>query len=105
VDSFVILDEDSFVRCLEDYPQSLLALFQPLLYTLALGNVADVALNDVMPVFPIDITGELYIPLLSRFGLKRHIFVMDIARRLQLSKHSLAHILFLEQADFPEFLS
>lgn len=56
-----------------------------------------------MPVFLINVTDEFHIPSLSRFGLKRHIFVTNIACRLQLLKRTPAFVLILEQADLPEF--
>ena len=74
------------------------------LCTFACGDVANVALNDVMAVFRIDVADKLHFAVLSLFGLERQVFVTDIAFLLQFSKSVSASCHIREQADFPEFL-
>jgi len=52
----------------------------------ALGDVADVALNDLLVAFLVEVADKLHVPALSIFGLKRQVFVADITLLLQLFK-------------------
>ena len=70
---------------------------------LALSEVTNVALNDLMAVFLINVADKLHFPTLSFFGLELQFLIADIAFFAQFSKRVLARLHILEQTDFPEF--
>src|SRR5688500_9606379 len=75
------------------------------LKSLAVSDVADVALNNMMAVFFIDVANKLHFAELSVGGLQRQILITEIACYLQLSKCILTRLLIAEQTDFPKLLS
>src|SRR6185369_11605149 len=82
----------------QENPAFFLSLF-------AVCDVADIALNNWVPVFIIDVADKLHFSQRSVSSLKRQIVVAKIAIQLQLLKRSLACVLIAEQTDFPKFLS
>ena len=56
---------------LDQQPEPLFGFPQRFLRPLALGDVANVALNDLLLIFCIDVTDKLHFPQLSLFGLER----------------------------------
>src|ERR1700719_3173712 len=73
-----------------------------LLGPLALGDVADVALNDFLSVFVVKVADEFYFMALALLVLERQVFVANKMLLLQLPKGRTASIFILEQADLPE---
>src|SRR5436309_15202596 len=55
--------------------------------TFACGDVANVALNDVMAAFRIDDADKLHFAVLSLFGLELQVLVSDMAFLLDFSAH------------------
>ena len=70
----------------------------------AFGDVADVALNDAMTIFLIDIADEFHVGAMPRFGFQWQIFIANIFVLLQFSHGGLALIHVLEQTNLPQFL-
>src|SRR5438093_1460064 len=73
------------------------------LCTFTYNDVANIALNNIMTIFRIDIADKLHFTMLSLFGLKQQIFVTNITFLLQFSKNMSANYHIHEQTDFPEF--
>jgi len=82
-----------------------LGLGQLLLDVLALGDVADVALNDAPPAFPVDVADKLYGDLAAVFVFQWKIFIADSANLLQRLHRALGALSILEDADLPQLLS
>jgi hypothetical protein len=76
-------------------------VFRPFAY----GDVANVALDNVLGVFLVNVADEFHFAALARFGLERQIFVANKVSPPQLPEGLPAGRFILEQADFPEFLA
>ena len=70
----------------------------------ALGNVANVALNDFPSVFVVEIAYKFNLAAQPRFVLEGQILIADKMCLLQLAKSCSAGLFILKEADFPEFL-
>jgi hypothetical protein len=82
---------------------SLAKFFLRPLNPLAIGNVADVALNHPLSAYAIDVADKLYLNELACLGLQRKIFITDIFPMLQFPKSSPACFDISEGTDLPEF--
>ena len=85
--------------------ESLARLLEFPLGLLALGNVANVALNDFAAVDLINVADKLHVHGPAVAGFQRQVFVTDIGFTLQLPELRLGRFGVFERADLPEFVS
>jgi hypothetical protein len=72
---------------------------------LALGDVANIALNYVLPALPIDVADELDGNMPAVFVLQWKILIADMAELLQLCHRPLGYFGILKDADLPQLFS
>ena len=78
---------------------------QLLLGVLTLGNVPNIALNDVSLAFPVNIADKFDGDVLATFVFERKILVANRAKFLQRGHRALGAFSILEDADLPQLLS
>ena len=71
---------------------------------LALGDVADVALDDIVAVYRVNVADKFHLDKMTVLGLERQVFVANIFFVLQCSKGIFASLNIPERTDFPELL-
>jgi hypothetical protein len=71
----------------------------------ALGDVSDVALNDIAMIHLIDVADKFNFNLLPGFRFERQVFVADVAFVLQFSEGGLVLLSISEHTYLPELLA
>jgi len=75
------------------------------IYPFAIGDIPDVALDNLVMVHRVDIADELDIHYLPVFALKRDVLISDIAVRFQLSECMLCNGFVLDEPQFPKMFA
>jgi hypothetical protein len=100
-----IEDEDGILGGFEEPAIARLRNLQVVRRLLALGDIANVGLDDRLAVFRVKVGYHFDFTALALFGLERQIVVADELFLSQFSKRGLASLFVLEQADFEQLLT
>src|SRR6266705_6794912 len=103
--SLIVEHEDGIIfDALDQHMKALFGFPLHFFCSLAHGDIADVALNDLFAAFLINVADKLDFAPHATFGFQWHVFVTDVAFLLQFMKRDSARFLILEKTDFREAL-
>ncbi len=88
---------------LEQREVALIAGAETLFDALALGDIADVALNDLLVIGQVHVADKFDVDRSAVAGLERQVVVLDVFLALQFLERDLALLDVLKRSELPEF--